>query len=542
MSTLPVFEQLARDTHAVYNSGDPEALARLNRRYGRNATAADVRTLVFSNVYKVRQGGGAKPFTLEDAQAFIARRAGYGNWDALTAALLAGTAFTTPAWAFDPKENAISPRHEPTARDWDELLALLRDRQIPAFEANGCITDQALCRLADLPHITRLRLGGSRQLTDEGLQTLARFPQLEDLEISGNFTDRALEVLRHLPSLRRFQMTWQKGITDAGVSNLRHCPNLEVVMLMGTPTGDGLLEALQDKPRLHYLETGAYVTNAGLAHLAHYPSLTRLLLDGPITTLTPLEALPTLENLDLFWHVRELSTETFDVLPSLPNLTALGCDGKLSDDTAMRHIGQIPNLKNLRAQATTATEPGFLALSQSRTLEKLWTGRDPNNLTDRAFRALAQIPTLTNLGVSLANLSDAVLAELPNFPALTEITPIDLSDDGFRHLGHCPRLTRLCCMYCRETTDLATEHIAHLNLNSYYAGLTQITDHSLVLLSKMACLEALELFETRHISDEGLKHLVALPNLKELNLYGLPEVTLEGTQIFPPTVNVRYKP
>ena len=39
------------------------------------------------------------------------------------------------------------------------------------------------------------------------------------------------------------------------------------------------------------------------------------------------------------------------------------------------------------------------------------------------------------------------------FPALRELTPIDIKDDGFRHVGKCVELERLTCMYCRETGD-----------------------------------------------------------------------------------------
>ena len=78
-------------------------------------------------------------------------------------------------------------------------------------------------------------------------------PQLEALDLSeypgGKLTDRGLEVLRHLPNLRHFEMTWQSGITDAGVANLRFCDRLEQVNLMGSPTGDGAIEALQGKPQ-----------------------------------------------------------------------------------------------------------------------------------------------------------------------------------------------------------------------------------------------------------------------------------------------------
>ena len=56
-----------------------------------------------------------------------------------------------------------------------------------------------------------------------------------------------------------------------------------------------------------------------------------------------------------------------------------------------------------------------------------------------------------------------------------ELTSIGITDAGFRHVGLCRRLEKLLCMYCRDTTDAATEQIAGLRLRSYYAGLTQIT-------------------------------------------------------------------
>jgi hypothetical protein len=123
---------------------------------------------------------------------------------------------------------------------------------------------------------------------------------------------------------------------------------------------------------------------------------------------------------------------------------------------------------------------------------------------------------------------------------LRELTPIDVLDDGFRHVGQCSRLERLTCMYCRETTDIATEHIAGLQLNHYYAGLTQITDRSLEILGRMQTLESIELYETREVTDAGLVHLARLPALREVHLSGLPHVTLGGTKVFPAHVLVDY--
>ena len=95
-------------------------------------------------------------------------------------------------------------------------------------------------------------------------------------------------------------------------------------------------------------------------------------------------------------------------------------------------------------------------------------------------------------------------------------------------------------MYCRETTDIATEHIAGLHLRYYYAGLTQITDRSLAILGGMSSLEQIELYECKGVTDEGVRLLAGLPNLREVHLDGLPGVTVTGSQVFPKNVRVLY--
>jgi hypothetical protein len=164
-------------------------------------------------------------------------------------------------------------------RTGTELIGVLKERRIPRLQANGMMTDRVLARIAQCDHVVALSLSGSRELTDDGLLQLARMPQLQHLDLNeypgGKLTDRGLEVLRHLPNLPTFAMTWQAGITDAGVANLQFCGQLEEVNLMGSPTGDGAIEALQGKPRPHRFSSGRLVTDAGLPLLHNFPLLKR---------------------------------------------------------------------------------------------------------------------------------------------------------------------------------------------------------------------------------------------------------------------------
>src|SRR5262249_4144827 len=150
-------------------------------------------------------------------------------------------------------------------------------------------------------------------------------------------------------------------------------------------------------------------------------------------------------------------------------------------------------------------------------------------------------PALKGLAVSCKNVDDAALSSLPRFPSLRGLMPMDVPDAGFRHVGRCEQLEDLWCMYCRDTGDEATEHIAGLaKLKTYYAGATQITDRSLEVLGRMNSLESIEFYECAGISNAGIALLAGLPRLRELSIGGSPKVTREGMAVFPATVRVNY--
>lgn len=552
--TAAAHEQAARDFVDAYK-GDALALQRLNRYYGRSFSLADLQAEIWRRDYAFRQRRSRVAenyFPIEEAQTIVAQDAGFGSWEKLLEAVAAGAPPEGAPYVIDSKDNRIGPRRRISAAEWDDLIGVMREQRIPALDANGLITDDALARVATLDFVTSLNLGGSRELTDDGLLHLASMPQLEQLNLSeypgGKLTDRGLEVLRHLPNLRRFEMTWQSGITDRGVSNLRFCERLEGVNLMGSPTGDGAIEALQGKAQLRRFSTGRFVTDAGISLLHNIPLLetadgdgAKLLIDGPFTNagLAALRGLAGVFDLDLFWHVDRITTDGFAHLTGLPNLMALGCDGKLSDDVALTHIAAMPRLKRLRIQESVATDDGFVALARSQTIEGIW-GRVCPNFASRGFIAFSKMPSLRSLGIGCKNVDDAALSTLRDFPALRELTPIDFRDDGFQHIGRCQNLERLTCMYCRETGDAATEHIRRRSLKYYYAGLTQITDRSLEILGSMETLEQVEFYECLKVTDAGLPFLAPLPRLREVHFDGLPGVTLGGTKVFSPGVRVYH--
>lgn len=572
---LAPYDRLVQDIVEVGRSNDAEALQRLGDLLGRTYPYPDRRTQLRQYLAVVRgPESRIEDILLADAQLIVARKFGFETWAELAESTARpadtprspplGMSGTPPFYRIDRSNNTIQPRPPLSEEDWDKVFDLMKEMGITGLDTNGQMTDATLARLPQLDQVTRLSLGGSKRLTDDGLLHLARMPHLQELDLSGwdsPITDRGLEVLRHLKDLRRFQMCWPQRISDAGVANLAFCDHLESVDLLGTPTGDGAIRALAGKPTLRRFKSGKQVSDAGLPLLHHFPVFknwlggettyalmspeagpTHLLVDGPFTDrgLASLVGLDGLSGLSVFRHSSACTDEGLKVLAVLPHLVVLGWQGERCTDTAMRHIGALPHLRMLMAQGTVASDDGFAALSRSQTIEYIW-GRECPNLTGRGFAALAAMPALRGLAVSCRQVDDSALSTLPGFPALRELMPMDVLDEGFRHVGHCKALEALWCMYCRDTSDAATEQIAGLfRLKTYYAGATQITDRSLEILGRMTSLETIEFYETARITNAGLAALAGLPRLRQITVGGSPGVTRDGMAVFPAGVRVDY--
>jgi hypothetical protein len=307
------------------------------------------------------------------------------------------------------------------------------------------------------------------------------------------------------------------------------------------------------------LRTGNAVTDAGLALLHEFPIFRRwhggepsmgllsydagpnyLLLRGPFTDrgMAQLEGLCGLFALNLDASELAITAAGLGPLIGLPNLGWLAVD---ATDDAMPYIARMPRLRFLGCQDTVAGDDGFVALSDSPSIEYIW-GRRCHNLRTRGFAALARMPALRGLSVSCLNVEDAGLAALPGFASLRELMPMDVPDEGYRHIGRCEALESLILMYCRETGDTATGHIVRLpRLRSYFASYTRITDRTPEMLSRMDSLEQITLDGCAAVTNAGLAQLARLPRLRELRVCG-PRITREVVGAFPSTVRVRYWP
>jgi hypothetical protein len=468
-----------------------------------------------------------------------------------------------PFYRIDWTTNSIEPRQPMSKQDWESLCAVVKELGLTSVSGGNLVGDDDLEIISTLDHVTSLNLDGSKRLTDKGLQHLARMPQLRELTLGGNISDRGLEAVAHLRELRVFRMYWQGNITDDGAANLKFCNHLEEVDLLGCNVGDGAIAALTGKRNLRRFKTGRNVTDDGLALLQQFPAFktspteeprfglmsfsaepTDLLIDGPFTRkgLESMSGLDGVVSLSFFWHTKQLGGDDLQCLDALSNLVYLGCQDELCDDDAMRHIAALPKLRMLMGQGAVATNEGFRNLSRSQTIEYFW-GRECPNFSGPGFVALSRMPALKGLAVSCKLVDDAALASLPDFPALTELVPMEFSDDGFRHIGRSHGLEQLILMYCRDTTDVATSHLAGLpKLKKYHAGYTLITDASLEMLSRIQSLEEISFEGCKFITDAGIPFLTTLPRLREISIGGCPKVTRSGVTGFGSAVRINYDP
>jgi hypothetical protein len=273
-----------------------------------------------------------------------------------------------------------------------------------------------------------------------------------------------------------------------------------------------------------------------MALLSYDTSPNKLLLRGPFTDrgMWHLRGLDGLFGLNLDASELAITAKALEPLVALPHLGWLAVDAK---DDWMPLIADMPRLQFLGAQDTPAGDDGFVALSRSQSLQYLW-GRRCHNLRDRGFTALASLPALQGLCVSCLNVSDAAISALPRFPALREVMPMDVPDDGYRHIGQCADLESLVLMYCRDTTDAATEHLRGLTkLRKYFNSYTTITDRTPDILSRMDSLEDVTLDNCHRLTNQGIVTLSRLPRLKMLRVSSR-QVTPEVGAAFPSSVAV----
>ncbi len=557
--TLEQYEAMADALLDAYRKGTSEAMERHYRYTWHRRAWSGMRSYVQLDLGKRPTGPDDEmDITVDEARFLVSIEHGFEDWNALRAyvtTMPGRVPVTAKPVRIRSLDASMGSRPLASTRDWQTALHLLGHTPSPRLDAEGQMTDAMLRDVAGVAGVTALNLSGSKAVTDDGIRHLAGLSHLRHLDLAGTaITDRGLAVLRDLPALETVSLAMTR-VSDAGITHLASCEALQQVDLTWTGTGDGAIRELVGKERLHNFRSGNGVTDAGLAVLHEWPVFRTwqggdetmallsydagpnyLNLRGPFTDegMQHLRGLDGLFALNLDASELRITAAALAPLTTLPNLGWLAVDAR---DDWMPYIADMPRLRFLGAQDTSAGDEGFAALARSRSIEYIW-GRRCHNLQRRGFTALAAMPALRALSVSCLNVDDAGVSALPQFPALVELMPMDIPDDGYRHIGRCERLEALVLMYCRDTTDGATEHITGLpKLSYYFNSYTAITNRTPELLSGMSSLERITFDVCHGLTDAGIANLARLPRLKELRVSG-HGVTAGVGALFPVSVAV----
>jgi hypothetical protein len=165
---------------------------------------------------------------------------------------------------------------------------------------NTRITDAGLSRICDLPGLEWLSLDHS-EITDAGLTSLVRVKALKILDLDGNrgVTDEGMHFLStNLPHLTKLMVGGSTGVTDAGLLYLARLRDLQALNLGGTGVTDSGLEHLCALKELRCLYLmGTSITDTGLGHVAGLSGLEDLYLDGTQVSDAGLKHLYTLKSI-----------------------------------------------------------------------------------------------------------------------------------------------------------------------------------------------------------------------------------------------------
>jgi hypothetical protein len=549
--SIAKYDEMAVALFDAFHLGTPEALERHYQFTWHRRPWSGMRSYVLLDLG--RRPSDTATISMDEARLLVASEYGFEDWDDLTGYVSAAPGdrvlMAKPVRASGGSGDAL------VTREWEEVLARLATAREGRLEAHGQMTDTLLRDVARCPGITTLDLSGSRRVTDAGIALLARLPQLRYLDLSGtSVTDHGLTVLEELPQLETLSLIGTR-VGDAGMAPLEHCESLRRLNLMWTGVGDGAIRSLAGHERLTHFWSGSGVTDAGLATLvdlpvfaewrggevemgltSYEPEPNMLMLRGTFTD----RGMASFRQLNGLFGLNLDATElgiTGAGLRSLAELPHLGWLAAPACDDQMPVIASLPHLRFLGCQDTPASDAAWVALGQSRSIEKIW-GRRCHGLRTQGFLALSRMPSLRSLSVSCLNVEDRGIAALSSFPSLRELMPIDVPDAGYRHIGRCSNLESLVLMYCRDTTDAAMEHLRNLrNLRKYFVSYNLSTDRTPEILSEIDSLEEVTFDQCAGITDAGVQHLRRLPGLKRLRVAG-QRITAAAGAGFGPRVQV----
>jgi Leucine-rich repeat (LRR) protein len=219
------------------------------------------------------------------------------------------------------------------------------------------ITDEGMAELKNLANVTDLNLYYSEYVTDQGVAAIKNWKKLKRLNLHGTKSaDTALEHIAGITSLESLDFG-STLMTDVGLERLTTLTNLKELTMGGNELGDAGLQALRQLPtgldavlslhNLRELRIGCYALSVGIE-------------EAKFAEVTATVVLPE-------WLDRMRSE-----LPNLETVRFQGC-GRI-DDSSIKTLVAMPNLRQADLRGTGVTEKGAAALRSAKPGVRIWFG------------------------------------------------------------------------------------------------------------------------------------------------------------------------
>jgi len=382
------------------------------------------------------------------------------------------------------------------------------------FLTHASITDTAMARLPNLPHLRELvlpfgvhdasaeRIGsltsiqvldlGNTRLGDKGMAALEKLKSLRHLSLSGRVEGPGLSVLTGFPMLQSLQISDLARV--AGRSSLEPVWQIKGLRRLKVRCGgymtDRDFEGIEQLQELEELWLPASVTDKTIERLALLPKLKKLTVPGRGITAAGfrvLARLPELQYLNL--SAATLQAGDMEPLATTTGLRSLAL-GEGADDTAMQCVVAMPMLEELDLRYAQVTDKGLQQVSRCRKLRHLRLGP---GTTDRGLREVAKL-ALHSLDVQGAEITGSAL----ELVVPTQVRCLRLEYISDECAAALRRLEHLRYLKVRGITDRAIKQLPALSgLLVLDLSQTSVTDAAATDLARLSSLHHLVLCDTR---------------------------------------------
>ncbi|KAH7655057.1 F-box and leucine-rich repeat protein 2/20 [Dioscorea alata] len=414
---------------------------------------------------------------------------------------------------------------------WSGLAAMVRGcPRIESVDLSHCVGvgDREVAVLAMLAGLKELRLDKCLGVSDVGLAKVAvGCPGLEKLRIKWclEISDLGIKLLANKCQNLKFLDISYLLVTNKSLHSISTLGRLEVLKMVGCYyiTDDGLNYLKNEKNCNTLLSVDVSrchnVSAFGLVSIIEGHKSLRKLKASDCYVDLPLNCLSKLGMLTNGFHTlkvdgSEVSEPRLKIIgANCKGLTKIGlgkCKG-VTDENISELVSNCADLKTIDLTCChDVTDDSLIAIANScKKLESLLL-ESCSLITDEG---------LVYIGTCCPNLQEV------------DLTDCDLDDSALESLSRCSELMKLKLGLCPSITDDGLDYIAKCEklqeLDLYRC--TGIGDDGLAALA-YGCkkIRKLNLCYCTRISDQGMKYVSCLPELKDLELRGLTQVTSLG--------------